>query len=115
MSNRTQKTRHIYSRHTDPDYIREHFDTSVPVEPNDNAVTDAEILVGRVVGSYHGTFTKFEDGLNPLHRRGVDFTDFGNILAGIDSQEESTNNKIAARRKELQDETERAKSAEGQN
>lgn len=101
---RTSKTRHIYSRHADPDYIRECPKCAAAICPNDCAVTDSEILAGRVVGSYHGTFTKFEDGLHPLHRRGVDFTDVGNILAGIDAQEESTANKIAARRKELHDE-----------
>lgn len=95
------KNRRLYSRHTDESYIREVFTSSVPLEPNDNAVTDAEILSGKLAGTFHGAYSKFEDGLNPLHRRGVDFTDVGNILAVIDAQEERTANDINKRRKEL--------------
>lgn len=74
----------------------------VPVEPNDSAVSDADILRGRVARAFKGQYYKdSSESLNPLHRRGVDFTDVGNILASIDSQEERVNQNIAKRRKEM--------------
>lgn len=72
------------------------------VEPNDNAVTDADIYNGRVGSTHHGQYYKdSSESLNPLHRRGVDFTDVGNILSVIDSQEESTSQKVSAHRRSL--------------
>lgn len=72
------------------------------VAPNDSAVTDSEIMLGRIAPSYHGDYYKdSSETLNPLHRRGIDFTDVGNILAGIDSQEEKTAQKIASHRRTL--------------
>lgn len=77
------------------------------IEPNDSAVTDADILRGRVAPMFKGQYYKdSSESLNPLHRRGVDFTDVGNILASIDSQEERVGQRIAARRKEIAAETE---------
>lgn len=108
------KIRHLYSRHTDVDYVPESIPVSPAIEPNDCAVTDSELMRGRVVPSYHGTFTKFEAGLHPFHRRGVDFTDVGNILAGLDAQEESTAQKIKQRREEITKELENSQS-EDQN
>ncbi|AXF52243.1 MAG: hypothetical protein [Microviridae sp.] len=82
------------------------FDAESPicpvVAPNDSAVTDSEIMLGRIAPSYHGDYYKdSSETLNPLHRRGIDFTDVGNILAGIDSQEEMTAQKIASHRRTL--------------
>jgi len=77
-----KKTRILYSKYTDEEYLTESFKNTAPIEPNDNAVTDSEIFTGKLAGTFHGTYTEFEAGLNPLHRRGVDFTDVGNILAG---------------------------------
>lgn len=94
------KSRKIYHICDDPYYIREVIKGDT-IQPNDCCVTDAEILSGRIAPNYHGTFTKFEDGLHPLHARGVDFTQVGDILASIDSQEEMTAQKIAKRRKEM--------------
>ena len=94
------KSRKIYHIIDDPYYVREVVNGD-SVQPNDCCVSDAEILSGRIAPNYHGTFTKFEDGLHPLHARGVDFTQVGDILASIDSQEEKTTQKIARRRKEI--------------
>ena len=88
-----KKTRILYSKYTDEEYLTESFKNTAPIEPNDNAVTDSEIFTGKLAGTFHGTYTEFEAGLNPLHRRGVDFTDVGNILAGT--------NDISNKRKEL--------------
>lgn len=96
-----KKTRILYSKYTDEEYLTESFKNTAPIEPNDNAVTDSEIFTGKLAGTFHGTYTEFEAGLNPLHRRGVDFTDVGNILAGIDAQEEKVTNDISNKRKEL--------------
>lgn len=72
---------------------------SKALAPNDNAVTDADVYRGRVGAVHHGQYYKdVSESLNPLHRRGVDFTDVGNILAGMDSQEEMTAQKIAKHR-----------------
>lgn len=80
---------------------REHF-VAAALEPNDSAITDADILRGRVAPMFKGQYYKdSSESLNPLHRRGVDFTDVGNILASIDSQEERVSQSISARRKEL--------------
>ena len=86
-----------------PDCVREreHLVASA-LEPNDSAITDADILRGRVAPMFKGQYYKDpSESLNPLHRRGVDFTDVGNILASIDSQEERVSQSISARRKEL--------------
>lgn len=74
----------------------------VAISPDDSAVTDAQLLRGRVAPAFHGEYYKSSDEtLNPLHRRGVDFTDVGNILAVIDSQEERTAQKAAKSWKEI--------------
>lgn len=80
---------------------REHL-AAVALEPNDSAITDADILRGRVAPMFKGQYYKdSSESLNPLHRRGVDFTDVGNILESIDSQEERVSQSISSRRKEL--------------
>lgn len=86
-----------------PDCVRERdFVPHKAVEPNDSAVTDADILCGRVAPMFKGQYYKdSSETLNPLHRRGVDFTDVGNILASIDSQEERVAQDIAKRRKSM--------------
>lgn len=86
-----------------PDCVRERdFIPHKAVEPNDSAVSDADILRGRVAPMYKGQYYKDpSESLNPLHRRGVDFTDVGNILASIDSQEERVAQDIAKRRKDI--------------
>ena len=77
-----------------------------PCAPNDSCVTDIDILRGRIAPTYHGDYYKdSSESLNPLHRRGVDFTDLGNILASIDSREEETSQKIASRRAAIEAES----------
>lgn len=88
---------------------------AVTVAPSDTALTDAQLLCGRVAPIFHGQYYKSsEETLNPLHRRGVDFTDVGNILAAIDSQEESTAQKAAKAWKELYGDEQDASQSEDQ-
>lgn len=95
------------------------FDAESPicpvVAPNDSAVTDSEIMLGRIAPSYHGDYYKdSSESLNPLHRRGVDFTDVGNILSVIDSQEEKTSQKIASHRRTLSEKTDKPDQSDDQ-
>lgn len=105
--------RELYSKYNDAYYIRERLAPSIDkVQPNDCDVTDAEIMSGRLAPNYHGTYTKFEDGLNPLHARGVDFTQVGNILASVDAREEKVSQNIAKRRAEIEAQTKKDDSPE---
>lgn len=106
MKNKVNETKSaIYSRRTDPSYLVESL-PHTEVQPNDCAVTDAQIMSGRIAPSFAGTFDKsIHDGLNPLCRRGIDHTDVGNIMASIDAKEGRVKDKIAARRAEIEKET----------
>lgn len=95
-----------------PDYIPCTIDFSkCVVAPNDCAVTDDELLAGRIVPVSKGVYDHEDtQTFNPLYARGVDFTDVGTILDEVNTSEQSREDAIETHRKLLQAEADKVTS-----